>query len=108
MRNLKTKDMKNFKIELLTSEIDDGLWEKISSNAYEDEEIENHEDIENIDARITINEANFETVFDKDRILQIFEGRLDQDENLYSYLDELFCCYITILIMQNKNKDAVD
>ena len=41
MRNLKQKETKNFKIELLYSEIDNGLWDKAKISAYDDQSLEN-------------------------------------------------------------------
>ena len=55
-----------------------------------------------------MNEPNFAAAFDFNDITNIYEGKLEkiENKNVLKYLDELFCCYVSILIMENRDKEA--
>ena len=101
IRNYKYIEKKDFTIDIFSAQIDSGLWDKPRYNPAQfvlDKKIEN-ERIDNVNARFIHNEANIMEIFNFDLITSIFKDQLKRLPCVIEYLDEVYICTISILLI---------
>jgi len=55
-----------------------------------------------------VNDGNFQEIFNSKLLTKLFKSKMRTFPQIKQFLDELFITYVTILLIQNKEKDALD
>ena len=110
IRNLKINQNRDFELNILSAEIDEGLWDKPKYNLFSFIKNENDVDhLKTMNAGIRFNnyEGNFEEALNYNNMISLFPNKFKNMPYVTQYLDELYVTYVSILIMQDRENDAI-